>query len=342
MSGQIIQSEIAEIPAVFSRIISNQKAFTDAVALIKGREINNVVIVARGTSAHAGLFLKTLIETELGLPAGLASPSAVSINGAKLNYRNSLVIGISQSGQSPDLLNYLKAATDGGALLITMTNDANSPMAKSADLHLDLQAKPEKALAATKSYSAQLLTALILVRTWSGNTKNLSNAGDLVADILKRNQISDSLIKEITQHSNLVFVGRGFALANAREGALKIQETSFKFVQGFSAADYIHGPMAAIDKNCTVFFLAPKASNIRGFEKAATETRDRGASVIWLGNGGDVKSGETVINGCESDDEPLNCVVDATLIQLLAVKLALSLGHNPDTSRGLNKVTLTH
>ena len=342
MSGQIIQSEIAEIPAVFSRIVAQQKIFDDAIALIKSRDINNVMIVARGTSAHAGLFLKTLIETEMGLPVGLASPSAVSINGAKLNYRNTLVIGISQSGQSPDLLSYLKAASDGGALLITMTNDANSPMAKTADLHLDLRANPEKALAATKSYSAQLLTALILVRTWSGNTKNLSAVANFVSDILNHINISDSLIKDISKSSSLVFVGRGFALANAREGALKIQETSFKFVQGFSAADYIHGPMAAIDKNCTVFFLAPKASIIRGFEKAAAETRERGADVIWLGSGGAAQTGEIVVSGCESDDEPLNCVVDATLIQILAVKLALSLGYNPDSSRGLNKVTLTH
>ena len=341
MSGQIIQSEIAEIPEVFSRIISQQKIFENAVALIRAREINNVVIVARGTSAHAGLFLKTLIETEMGLPVGLAFPSAVSINGAKLNYRNSLVIGISQSGQSPDLLSYLKAAADGGALVITMTNDANSPMAKSAELHLDLQAKPEKALAATKSYSAQLLTSLLLVRTWNIDNRAITSISSYASEILKRNEISESLIKDINSRANLIFVGRGFGLANAREGALKIQETSFKFIQGFSAADYIHGPMAAVDKDCTVIFLAPKASAINGLEKAATETRQRGAKAIWLGSGGAPVSGETVVRGSESEDEALNCVVDATLIQILAVKLSLSLGHNPDTSRGLNKVTLT-
>jgi glucosamine--fructose-6-phosphate aminotransferase (isomerizing) len=341
MSGDIIQSEIAEIPEVFSRIISNQKLFADAVALIKGRDINNVIIVARGTSAHAGIFLRTLIETEMGLPVGLASPSAVSINDAKLKFRNTLVIGISQSGQSPDLLSYLKASAEGGALIITMTNDVNSPMAKLAELHLDLQARTEKAVAATKSYSAQLLASLLLVRTWSGKFQNFSSISNQVSEILNRDEISDLLIKDINSRANLVFVGRGFALANSREGALKIQETSFRFTQGFSAADYIHGPIAAVDEKCTAIFLAPKANLIRGLEKAAIETRERSGKVIWLGSGGAAHSGEVVIQGCESEDEAFNCVVDATLIQILAVKLALNLGYNPDISRGLNKITLT-
>jgi glucosamine--fructose-6-phosphate aminotransferase (isomerizing) len=341
MSGKIIQSEIAEIPEVFQRILDNQKIFDDAISLIKAREINSVILVARGTSAHAALFIKTLIESEMGLPVGLAFPSAISINNATLNYRNTLVIGLSQSGQSPDLLSYLEAATKSGALVITMTNDANSPMAKIADLHIDILAKPEKALAATKSYSAQLLAGLILVRSWSGAVKDFGAAEKYVSELINGNLITEELLNKLKSRANLVFVGRGLGLANTREAALKVQETSYRFVQGFSAADFVHGPMAAVDKNCNVIVVAPGGISERALEKAVTEARTRAGEVIWLGSGAFAATGELSVSGCRSADQALNCVVDATLIQLLTVKFAISLGNDPDTSRGLAKVTLT-
>ena len=341
MSGKIIQSEIAEIPEVLQRIAENSKIFEDAVSLIKGREIESVVLVARGTSGHAALFLKNLIEIEMGIPVGIASPSAVSISGAKLRYRKTLVIGLSQSGQSPDLLSYLAAAAESGALILTATNDSNSPMAKSADLHLDLLAKPEKALAATKSYSAQLFTGLNLVRAWSSGAREFAGASKSLQAILNRSAISEELIKEISSHKNLIFIGRGLGLANAREGALKVQETSYRFTQAFSAADFIHGPMAAVDKNTQVIVVSPKGLKERAIEQAALQARDRAGSIIWIGSGGLPIANEVMIAGGESNDEALNCVIDATLIQTLAVKLAISLGNDPDTSRGLAKVTRT-
>jgi glucosamine--fructose-6-phosphate aminotransferase (isomerizing) len=341
MSGSIITSEISQIPAIFSKLNESDAIFNQAVAQIRDRKINNVILVARGTSGHAALFLKTLIETELGLPVGIASPSAVSINGAKLNYENTLVIGLSQSGQSPDLLSYLEAAKVGGALLIAMTNDANSPMAKLADIHIDLLAEKERALAATKSYSAQLFASLKLIRIWQERPADFGDASDRLTELLTDNEISDSLITKIANFKNLVFIGRGYGFANAREGSLKIQETCYRFVQGFSAADYVHGPMAAVDKDSCVFVVAPTGSQEKGLEKAVTSTRERGAQIIWIGSGGFSESNEIVIAGAISDDQALNCVIDASLLQILAVKLALKLGNNPDVSRGLEKVTLT-
>lgn len=341
MSGSIITSEISQIPAIFTKLNQNQAIFDKAVSEIKSRNISNVILVARGTSAHAALFLKALIETDLGLPVGIAAPSAVSINGAKLNFNATLVIGLSQSGQSPDLLSYLEAAKKGGALLITITNDANSPMAKIADTHIDLLAEKERALAATKSYSAQLFASLKLIRTWQGKNFDFSDAGDRLNELLTDNGISDSLISKIASIKNLVFIGRGFGYASAREGALKIQETCYLFVQGYSAADYVHGPMAAVDKDACIFVIAPAGSAEKGLEKAVIATRERGAEIIWIGSGGFSQNSEVVLNGTNSADEALNCVIDASLLQILAVKLALKLGHNPDVSRGLEKVTLT-
>ena len=341
MSGSIITSEISQIPAVFAKLDQNQEVFDKAASQIKSRNINNVILVARGTSGHAALFLKALIETELGLPVGIAAPSAVSINNAELKFDNSLVIGLSQSGQSPDLLSYLEAAKAGDAILITMTNDATSPMAKLADIHIDLLAEKERALAATKSYSAQLFASLKLIRSWQGKATDFNDAPDRLAELLADNKISDSLIGKISNFKNLVFIGRGFGYANAKEGALKIQETCYRFIQGFSAADYVHGPMAAVDKDSAVFVIAPAGSQEKGLSKAVISTRDRGAEIIWIGSGAFSQGNETLIPGATSNDEALNCVIDASLLQILAVKLALKLGHNPDVSRGLEKVTLT-
>jgi len=341
MSGSIITTEISQIPAIFTKLNQSQAVFDSATAQIKSRNINNVILVARGTSSHAAIFLKALIETELGLPVGIAAPSAVSINNAKLKFPNTLVIGLSQSGQSPDLLIYLEAAKSGSALVITMTNDGDSPMAKLADIHIDLLAEKERALAATKSYSAQLFASLKLVRTWQGKSNNFANAADHLNLLLEDNKISNSLISRIANFKNLVFIGRGYGYANAREGALKIQETCYQFVQGYSAADYVHGPMAAVDKESCVFVIAPGGSPEKGLSKAVISTRERGARIIWVGSGGFSQGDEVVIDGATSTVQALNCVIDASLLQIMAVKLALHLGHNPDVSRGLEKVTLT-
>ena len=341
MSGSISTGEISEIPGVFTKLNQSQAVFASATAQIKSRNINNVILVARGTSSHAAIFLKALIETELGLPVGIAAPSAVSINNAKLKFPNTLVIGLSQSGQSPDLLSYLEAAKSGGALVITMTNDGDSPMAKLADIHIDLLAGKERALAATKSYSAQLFAGVKLIRSWQGKVNDFVEVTDRLSELLSDNQITDELITKIANYKNLVFIGRGYGYANSREGALKIQETCYRFVQGYSAADYVHGPMAAVDTESCVFVISPAGSPEKGLSKAVIATRERGAKIIWVGSGGFSQGDEVVIDGATTNDEALNCVIDASLLQILAVKLALQLGHNPDVSRGLEKVTLT-
>lgn len=342
MRGSIITAEISEIPGVFQKLNQNTVIFDDAVGVIKKKHLSSVMLVARGSSGNAALFLKALIETELGLPVGIAAPSAVSINRAKLNFSHTLVIGISQSGQSPDLLSYLEVAKSGGALVLAMTNDSGSPMAKLADLHIDLLAGEERALAATKSYSAQLFAGLKLIRTWQGKVNNFADASYRLSELLSSNQISDSIISKITNYKNLIFIGREYGYANAKEGALKIQETSYQFVQSYSAATYLHGPIAAVDQGSCVFVVSPTGSSERGLSKAVIETRNRGAQIIWIGSGGFSQGDEVVLSGLTSNDQALNCVTDASILQILAVKLALKLGNDPDVSRGLRKVTLTY
>ena len=140
--GNVMESEIAEIPDVFENLLKSNEQFNQAANLISKSKINNVIILARGTSDNAAYFLKFLIETQLGMPVGLASPSSVTIYNSKLHFDRTLVVAISQSGQSTDLVEYAKAARLGGATVVGMTNNAESPLAELSDFHISLLAGP--------------------------------------------------------------------------------------------------------------------------------------------------------------------------------------------------------
>ena len=172
--GEIMRAEIAQTPEVFERLNNKLLDYQRQINAIDLSKIQSVVLVARGTSDNAALFLKYLIETNIGIPCGLASPSVVTVYKTKLKLNNCLVISISQSGQSPDIVSYTKAAKESGAITVSMTNDRNSPLAQASDLHLYIEADKEIAVAATKSYSAQLLTAYIFTATWANLPMNLS------------------------------------------------------------------------------------------------------------------------------------------------------------------------
>ena len=164
--GVVMSSEIAETPAVFSNILGDLSAFDSVKNVLTDEKIQSVLILARGTSDNAAHYLKYLIETQIGLPVGLTSPSSVTVYDAQLKYANTLVIAISQSGQSPDLVHFATAARQASAYLIAMTNDSESPLAKIAHNHFPLLAGPELAVAATKSYNAQLLISYLVLYLW--------------------------------------------------------------------------------------------------------------------------------------------------------------------------------
>lgn len=336
-------SEISQTPDVFLRLINSEKQFERAAEEIKSRKITNVIILARGTSDNAGHYLKFLIEVRLGLPVGLASPSSVSIYGAKVDFKDTLAIALSQSGKSPDLLAFASASKVGGALLIAMTNNSDSPLAKVGDIHIDLSAGPEIAVAATKSYSAELLASLLLVDTWIGNKgearshlvdssrKCLSNISDL-----------DSFADSLDARREIVVIGRGYAYANAKELALKIQETSYIPVQGLSSADYQHGPIATLNKNSQVIVLSPSGIPREALEDSIVRIRQSQPEIIWIGSNKLATKDERVILGASLESEEESTIIDAALIQYLALSFAVKNGFNPDSPRGLSKVTLTN
>ena len=340
--GAIMSSEIAETPKVFKAILENQAAFDAVKDVLTAQNIQSVLILARGTSDNAAHYLKYLIETQIGLPVGLTSPSSVTIYNAQLKYKNTLVVAISQSGQSPDLVHFATAAREASAYVISMTNDDSSPLAKIAHHHFSLLAGPELAVAATKSYNAQLLVSYLLVCAWTGKSVN---SAQLIAQA-ERIAVDKDLVADAVVHTSrdneIVILGRGFAYPNAREAALKIQETCKISVQGLSTADYLHGPISALTANTQVFIVAPQHMPAESIVEATTKIRKTAHRIFWIGNGGTPAGDDIVLAGSHCEDEITSTLVDAMVLQRFALEFAVASGFDPDAPEGLSKVTLTH
>lgn len=340
--GAIMESEVAETPVVYQRLFADQTQFLDLKNLLSERKIHTILILARGTSDNAAFFLKYLIETQLGLPVGLTSPSAVSVYDAELKVQGTLVIAISQSGQSPDLVQFAEAAKAGGATLLTMLNAPDSPLEAIADYKIQLMAGAEIAVAATKSYSAQLLSSLILVSLWAGKS---TIEGDLFTEaqhLLAQANLYQGISEKIDLAKQVVILGRGFSFPNAKEAALKLQETCKVAVQSWSIADYLHGPISALKPDSQVIILAPAHMPQEPLLEAVTKIRPITNRIIWLGEGGLVAPTDLVIPGARCSDEIRSSVVDAISLQLLTLAISLQAGLDPDSPAGLSKVTLTH
>ncbi|MBI3686920.1 MAG: SIS domain-containing protein [Actinobacteria bacterium] len=336
-------AEIAEQPAVLDRILTEGRTAVRAVAGSVARHAPRFVLVAgRGSSDHAALYAKYLVEIRLGLPAGLVSPSTTTLYGARPDLRGVLVLAVSQSGGSPDLVESTRVARECGALTVAVTNDAASPLARASALHLALLAGPERAVPATKSYTAQLLTLWLLVDGWRGGDG--ADAGALpalAAAALARTAEVAAVADRYRFAERLVVTGRGYAHATAREAALKVMETSFLSTHAWSGADLLHGPLAMVDERTPCLVVAPEGAGGAALGPVLARLRERGADLTVVGARAAVESagGGVVLPG--PVPESLSPVLEVLPLQLLAHRLALARGHDPDTPRALGKVTRT-
>ncbi len=340
--GAIMASEIAETPKVFKAILGNKDAFESVKNVLVEQKIQSVLILARGTSDNAAHYLKYLIETQIGLPVGLTSPSSVTVYGAELKYSNTLIVAISQSGQSPDLVKFATAARQANAYVIAMTNDDASPLASIAHNHFSLLAGPELAVAATKSFNAQLLISYLLVASWTNKKVNAEKLISEATRLVETRDLVSSAVQAISREKEIVILGRGFAYPNAREAALKVQETCKISVQGLSTADYLHGPISALTPETQVFIVAPAHLPTSSITEATNKIRTTSSRIFWIGNGGTPAGSDIVLAGSDCDDEIASTIVDAIVLQRFALEFAVASGFDPDAPVGLSKVTLTN
>lgn len=338
-TGEHMGNEIAEIPSIYRGGGAQNKELLAAISYIKARKVSNVQILARGSSDNAAHFLKFLIEIKCGLPVGFTSPSTVSIYASELHLSETLLIAISQSGESPDLLAYLDAAKRAGAATIAITNSKDSPMAVAAQIHLDVSAGPELAVAASKSFAAQMLMAYSLVTSWVGKEANYDLLADSAESLLKIDLAA--AVKGIDLKRQIVVLGRGSSFANAKELALKIQETCHIVVQSWSTSDYLHGPISALAQDAQVILFAPTDSPKKLFQDVLPRLYETSAEIYWFGGGIDSQRG-THVGGSQIRDEICATIADVVLLQRFAQAVSTSNGFNPDAPVGLSKVTLTN
>ncbi len=339
--GQVMLREISEIPRMLGDIANAMSCNQSAKNLLRDRNFDSVIILARGTSDNAGHYLKYLLETQLGLPVGLASPSAATMYTTSFKYQNCLLIAISQSGQSTDLLTFAKAAQAGGGYLLSITNDENSPLAKLSDLHLAIFAGPELAVPATKSYVGQLMVSYLLTMAWANKSPDVDSIINAASSIVDDQSDYKSFAKHLDISKPIYVLGRGFSYPNAKEFALKLQETCLIPVQGMSSSDFLHGPIASLNSEAQVVFIASEHLPKESFGEAPQRVRNVTGRVLWIGNPAVTSNEDVVLKTPQTPSELTASISDAVAFQKITHELATSNGLNPDSPEGLSKVTIT-
>lgn len=338
-AGARMAEEIAEQPAVFDSLVARRGDIAAVARLIAERRPRFALLAARGSSDHAALYAKYLIEVLLELPAGLVSPSTTTLYGARPDFTDVLYLSVSQSGGSPDLVTATETARAQGALTIAVTNTPSSPLSDAAELSVDIKAGEELAVAATKTYTATLLSLYLLVDAVRGGSgEAVAGIGELSATALAAP--IDDAVSRFRDIDRVVTTGRGYSSATAAEAALKLAETSYLGARSYSGADLLHGPVAAIDDRTGVVAVTSKGHGGTAMRDVVETVCSRGASVLAVGSAAPDVSADLRITLPETAEEVVP-ILEILPLQRLALALSLARGGDPDNPRGLNKVTRT-
>lgn len=340
--GRHMAAEIDQQPGIFADLFARRDAIASVASVIAERRPRFVLLAARGSSDHAALYAKYLTEVLLELPAGLVSPSTTTLYGARPDLRDVLLVAVSQSGGSPDLLEVTESARARGALTVAVTNTSSSPLNGAAELAVDVGAGVERAVAATKTYSATLLALYLLVDgIRGGDGSAAAGLGDLARATLDSS--ADAVAEAVQRYrflDRVLTTGRGYSLPTALEAALKLAETSYLAARAYSGADLLHGPVAAVDAETAVLAVTSAGKGGDALHDVLDAVHGRGADVLAVGSASDKVSAALRVPVAETAEE-VAPILEILPIQRLAHGLALARGGDPDNPRGLNKVTRT-
>lgn len=353
----IMWKEINETPKVFDAIVKNNEKVVNNLkdAIIKSGK-THFMLSARGTSDHALMYFKYMLEIYTPFTAGYVAPSVVTLYGGKINYGNCVFVGCSQSGMAADVLESMKLAKKQGAITVSITNDENSLLAKEADFHLFCSCGEEVSVAATKTYSAQMFLGFWLIALLSGDKKLVDKVMGLKDLIISNIPQIDKYTTEFAK-DGLIDMKGGFVLARgitysiSFEQALKLQETSYKQMKGYATSDFYHGPVAMVDSTTPVLIYFAKgnkenakvikADQERMMEKILTTsgpiyliTDDEDLAKEYKG-----KARIAILDNKLGEE----CAIFnfALFAQMLACKVSCGIGNNPDSPRALKKITIT-
>ncbi len=341
-----LQEEIRQQPRVLAALLDAEADRARQIAAeLRGREIQYVIIAARGTSDNAARYGQYLLGAHNRLPVGLATPSLFSVYRQPPRLAGALVIGISQSGQSPDIVAVLAEGRQQGAPTLAITNDPGSPLAAQADYLLPLHAGEERAVAATKTYTAQL-AALALLSCALGGDRERFDALQRVPQALDRVLRTEPQIAQTVERyrymETCVVLGRGYNYATAFEIALKLKELTYLIAESYSSADFMHGPIAVVGSGFPALVVAPSGEMFDTMRRFSLELRSRGAELLVISDQRALLDEATtplpLPAGIPEWLSPLAAIVPG---QLFALHLTLAKGHDPDQPQGLQKVTIT-
>ncbi len=341
-----LYQEIHEQPAALQRLLDNeQTAVATLAAAVKKQDIHQVVIAARGTSDNAGRYAQYVLGAKNGLLVTLATPSLFSIYNRPPRLDKTLVLGISQSGKSPDIVAVLAEARRQGALTAVITNITDSDLAQQGDVVIGLNAGEEKAVAATKTYTTELGAVAMLSAALSGNaemTRGLQGIVTAVAQTLTMNDAVAQAAPRYRYMQRCVVIGRGFNYATAFETALKMKELTYTAVEPYSSADFLHGPLALIEQGFPVIVLAPSGVMQAEMQEFMQVVQAHQAEVIGISDdAATLAMARIPLKLPVSVPEWLSPISTVVPGQLLAMHLAHTRDFDIDSPRGIKKVTET-
>jgi glucosamine--fructose-6-phosphate aminotransferase (isomerizing) len=333
--------EIHEQTAVVARLLDRQAHPVQALAkAIVERQPRALVLVARGSSDNAAVYGKYLFEICNRRLTALAAPSGLTLYGSGPRLDDTAVIGVSQSGQGEDVVEYLRAARAHGATTVAIVNDETSPLASSAEWVLGCLAGPELSVPATKTVTAQMTLLAMLSVALSGDAQPLMGLPAAIEQALALRLAAGRVTERLTNTTAGSVIGRGFAFPPALEIALKLKETSYTHAEPFSAADFAHGPVALVERGYAAIVLDCGGRSSGAAVATAHEVKQRGGQIVFL-RAGHVRPMDDGVALQAPVDEPFAPILLVVLGQLLAVELATARGLDPAQPRGLRKITST-
>ena len=336
--GSLMAREMREQPEVLARLAQARRSAGEELRAVVPAP-RGIVLVARGSSDFAAVFGRYALEAALRVPVALAAPSLVTRYGVRPNLDGWLAVGVSQSGRTPEIVDVLGEYRQGGATTVAITNDPDAPLALGAHTVLALRAGVEEAVPATKTFTATVAAFAVLAEAL-GDAPWTAAAWDALPEaveaVLNDAEPAAAAGAQLANASGLITVSRGYHYAVALEAALKIKETTSMLALGYSTADFLHGPIAVLERDLPVLTVrgaGPATDDLDALEARVT---DRGRHLLRIGPGDcDLPAGAGV-------DEALSTIPAVVRAQQLARETALALGLDPDRPEGLAKVTATH
>lgn len=315
-------------------------------AEIQKRDVRYVFLAARGTSDNAGRYANYLLGAMNGLPLALATPSLFTYYKKPPVLKNALVIGISQSGKSPDIVSVLQEGRRQGCMTLAVTNELKSPLAQASDFVLDVKAGPERAVAATKTYTAELMAIAMLSTALSRSRKQWAELGK-ISSWMKETLGQNDYIAEACQRyryiDQTVVLGRGYNYSTAYEWALKMKELTYIIAEPYSSADFSHGPIAMVESGYPVFAVAAKGKVFASMLGMLQRLREQiSAELVIISNDKRALSlAQVPLRIPAETPEWLSPMVGILPAQLFAHHLTVAKGYNTEQPRSIRKVTET-